>query len=197
MKNNETTRPIGKGIGWLLMSLIAATALAWAVPANAGAQRTAQILDIPLSFDFGEWTSPDGNFHVRGMKAVSIHLSADPLVNGRMSWVGDVNAGSDGNGLLRATWVHEVGTWTGVDEYIADPANNPPPVFTPAADGAVIVGNLEMKCNLFTLSAQVQSCVGHGMNGQAEGMQVKVDGGTLPNGLGLYTARILDPHQKK
>ena len=197
MKNSVAGYLRGRSLGWSLLPLFAAAVLAWAIPVNAGVKKTAQVLDIPLSIELGDWTSPGGNIHVRGMKAVTIHLSDERLVNGRMSWVGDVNADAEGNGVLTATWTHEVGTWTGIEAYLADPVNNPAPVFTPAPDGGVFVGVLKFKVNILTFSGQIQSCTAHGIGGQAEGIQAKVEGGTLPNGLGLYTAQLLDPQEKK
>ena len=77
--------------------------------------------------DYGDWTYPGGNVHVRGMTTVYQDSADDPRVSGRNTVVTNGNWGPDGAGPMWGTSENHVpdsegcpgggvwrGTWTGI-----------------------------------------------------------------------------------
>ena len=161
-----------------------AALLLWAWPATAGEKQAASVVGTYLGLDLGQASqTPSGNMHLKDVVAVVMMISDNPLVNGRLTWTGNINTDAQGNGVGSGTGVFEVGTW----DFISGA-----PVFT-ASEG-LWVTKWEFKGNMF--GPYTVKVIAHGVAGEVEGMQFDfaAQGG---GGIDYYSGSILDPHATK
>jgi len=134
MKRNVTSRSRSGIAGPVLSAVMAAALVSWALPAWGVEKETCQVTQIQLGpSTYGEVIYRDGRTHDKGHSAQSLWLSDDPRFNGYQTFLAALYLDEEWNVIMHGTWVLEVGTWTGVAEYLADPENAPWPVFTPTA----------------------------------------------------------------
>ena len=176
----------GRRLRWGLWAAAVALYLGLAWAASAGEKQDIQVAGIYIAYDTGQGgTTPGGTAHYKGVHAVVIMLSDNPLTNGRLSWQGNSNADPAGNFAGSGTGLFEVGTWD-LDTL----------TFTPS--GGVWVTKWEGKGlveNAIPISYTVK-VIGHGVAGEVEGMHFDVEavGG---GGFDFYSGQLLDPHAKK
>jgi hypothetical protein len=92
--------------------------LGLAGPVGAGEKQDVEITAIYLAAPaLGEpRETPSGNIHFRGVIATPIMMLANnPLLTGRLTWVGDFNLDADWMGVGAGTGILEVGTWNGLE----------------------------------------------------------------------------------
>jgi hypothetical protein len=172
---------------WCGMLAGLAALLVWASPAAAGEKQSVEAVASYLSFDFGQTSvTPSGNIHLNSMGAVCVVVSANPLVTGRLTWVGDFQGDGQLNGSGSGTGNWEVGTWD---------LSSGVPIFKPSPAGGLWVTKWEARGSLAGLG-YTGKFVAHGVAGEVEGMQENLEfaGGGLTD---YYTGQILDPHAKK
>ena len=158
---------------WVVLTLVAILALS-AGPVVAKATETdfagnSILIDIP---DWGIWTFPDSNVHVRGFVQEQAQQSTDPRVSGVDTMVINGNWDSEFSGPMWGTNRLEVdhegggvweGTWTGMH----------------GAEG----------------EASFLKGVGHGVAGSVQGLKLEVEVVFLADGRSaIVTGTILDPH---
>ena len=170
---------------WSLLAGVAAV-LVWAWPATAGQKQAVEAVSVTLSFDPGQASAtPGGNIHIKGMTAVNMLVSENPLFTGRLTWVGNFNGDAQLNGVGSGTGMFEVGTWD---------LSSGAPVFIPSPAGGLYVTTWQGQGN--PISAYEVKVVGHGIAGEVAGMQFDVIGnGDLFST--LYSGELLDPHAEK
>jgi hypothetical protein len=185
MKESVTGLLKGRITRWSMLAAAAALVV-WAWPVNAGEKQTVEGVGTYIGFNPGQTrATPSGNLHITGMEAEAVVVTDNPLLSGRLTWVGiwnsdaELNGGGSGNGVL------EVGTW----EFTTGG-----PVFTPSPTGGKWVTKWEMKGNLN--GPYEGKVIMHGIAGEVDGMQYDsdVEGG---GGFDYYTGQLLDPHAKK
>jgi hypothetical protein len=172
---------------WSTLAAIPVALLVLAWPVTAGVKQTVEATGIYLAIDMGQASqTPSGNIHVKNISAVVMMESANPLLNGRLTWVGDWNGDAQLNGGGQGTGVFEVGTWAG------DLSSGL--VFTPSASGGTWVTKWEVKGN--PAGPYAGKVTGHGVAGEVEGMQFDA---ALTGGAGVddYSVQLLDPHAQK
>ena len=175
----------GRRTRWSMLAAVSAASLVWAWPATAGEKQTVEIMAQYIAVNWGQASAtPSGNIHVKGMGATAMMMSANPLVTGRLAWVGDWNGDAELNGGGAGTGVFEVGTWD---------RSSGVPVFIPSPTGGQWVTKWEMKGNPNgTYEGKV---MGHGVAGEVEGMQFDL-AGQGGGGVDYYSGQLLDPHAK-
>jgi hypothetical protein len=186
MKNGKANHPRRRTCGFLWWPVLLTALLAGALLSQASQMTTCQETAIPIGLlDPGVASFPDGNTHIRGMTIVQAELAADPRVEGRATVVMDLQIKANGDVTIQGVVFKEVGTWD-----LNDPSN---PQFTPS--GGVWVGIVEAKGNM--TGNLTSTGVLHGIAGEVEGLQYKVEGGGPTSGISSYTIRVLDPQAKK
>ena len=166
-----------------MSAAVLAALLVWAWPATAGEKQTVEIVATYLASDWGQASvTPSGNIHIKDMGATCMMVSDNPLVTGRLVWVGNANGDAELNAVGAGTGVFEVGTW--------DLSNPQQPVFTPSPAGGLWVTKWEMK-GQFPVNYEGK-VMGHGVAGEVEGMQFDL-AGQGGGGVDYYSGELLDP----
>jgi hypothetical protein len=174
----------GRRLHWSIVAAIPVALLALAWPVSAGVKQTVEVTGIYLAVDWGQAKPPtlSGNTHVKNLSAVVMMVSANPLLNGRLTWVGEWNGDAQLNGGGQGTGVFELGTWALTTDGWE---------FTPSARGGLWVTKWEVFGN--PTGATAGKVMGHGVAGEVEGMQFDAaQTGSL--GVDLYNIQLLDPH---
>ena len=178
----------GRIARWSRWAAMLTVLLVWASPTAAGVKWDAEIDGFFYDGVPGQWSvTPSGNIHIDGMLTVVRMISDNPLLNGRLTWVGNINADAEFNGVGSGTGVFEVGTW----EFNSESEEWE---FTADQKNSIWVTKWEAGGNLL-VSYEVK-VIGHGIAGEVEGMQFSVialGGG----GVESYIGQLLDPHAQK
>ncbi len=172
----------GRRTRWSMRVAVLAALLVWAWPATAGEQQPVAIVGQYLAMDFGQASvTPSGNIHLHGAGAVVMMMSENPLVTGRLTWVGDWLGDPELNGAGSGTGVFEVGTWD---------LSSGAPVFVPSPTGGRWVTKWEIRGNPNTFYEG--KVMARGVAGEVEGMLLNLaaEGG---GGVDYYSGDLLDP----
>ncbi len=175
----------GRITRWSMLAGLAAL-LVWAGPVTAGEKQAVEITGQYLAIDWGQTSvTPSGNVHVVGLSATVMMVSDNPLVTGRLTWVGIWNGDAELNGGGSGTGLFEVGTWD---------LSSGVPVFTPSPTGALWVTKWEMRGN--PNGPYEGKVMGHGIAGEVEGMQFDL-AGLGGAGVDNYSGEVLDPQAEE
>lgn len=171
---------------WCCAAVAVLVLLSWAWPVVGGVKQDVYCTGVPTAFTLGEMrVTPGGAVHIKGLSAVYMVLSDNPLLAGRLTVTGNFNGDLSLYGVSSGSAIFEVGTW---DESA---------VFTPSAAGGLWEGRWE---HMGILGGAItrHKAVGHGVAGEVEGMVYAVEGQmvwdeTFEMYVTAYSGWLLDP----
>jgi hypothetical protein len=153
---------------WRCAMLAGLMMLSWALPVTGGEKQLIQCVAIAVGGSPGEIkVTPGGTVHIKGLGAVYMMLSDNPLINGRLTVTGNFNGDLELNGVASGSGLFEIGTWD---------LSSGMPVFEAAADGAYYTSRWEFK-GLLAAEGSLKA-VGHGIAGAVDGLVYVVEGTT-------------------
>jgi hypothetical protein len=178
---------------WCCAMLAGLALLSWAWPAAGGQKQAIQSIAVAVGGSSGEASvTPGGTVHIRGLSAVYMVLSGNPLTAGRLTVTGNFNGDLSMDGAGSGSGTFEIGTWD---------LSSGVPVFVASAAGGYFQTRWEVKGVLG--GAGSLKGVGHGVAGEAEGMTFVFEGETnvwdseLQTYVTKYTGWLLDPKSEK
>lgn len=173
---------------WCCAMLTGLMVLSWALPVASAEKQPIQSVAIAVGGTPGEMrVTPGGTVHIKGLGAVYMMLSDNPLITGRLTVTGNFNGDIYLNGVASGSGLFEVGTWD---------LSSGTPDFKAAADGAYYTSRWVFKG--FLAAEGSLKAVGHGIAGSVEGLVYSAVGTTAwDDVLGMYTTTwsgwLLDP----
>ncbi len=198
--NTNNRRNMKRIPGRILVAVVAAASLLWALPASAGSKTSHTVWGYPQyqleTYSDDAFSFPGGNLHIHHIYGVSLGLSDTPLLTGIIFWGGNLQWDAEGNGVMNLTWRTVVGDVSGMaldDEgYILDwDGVGLPPGFEPT--GGIWEGNIHAE---FAGGVETLHATGKGVAGEVDGfkVQARMQGSARPE---VQTDVITDPKAEK